>query len=77
MTEKVVRRNKPIYKISKKDKISYNVPNKKHLRSIWKILFFFGGTRIWTQGLTFAKQVLYHVRHSLNATGHLKQNKNK
>jgi hypothetical protein len=27
--------------------------------------FFFGGTRIWTQCLTLARQVVYHSSHSL------------
>jgi hypothetical protein len=30
---------------------------------VWLIFLFFGGTRVWTQGLTLARQVLYHLSH--------------
>jgi hypothetical protein len=34
-----------------------------------RLLFFFGGTvGVWTQGLTLARQVLFHVSHSANPT---------
>jgi hypothetical protein len=26
--------------------------------------FFFGSIRVWTQGLTLARQALYHLKHS-------------
>jgi hypothetical protein len=28
------------------------------------LFFFFGGTGVWIQGLMFARQALYHLRHS-------------
>jgi hypothetical protein len=37
------------------------------LNSLWDDLFWGeDGTRVWTQGLAFAKQALYHLSHTFN-----------
>jgi hypothetical protein len=35
--------------------------------STFDFFFVFGGTVVWTQGLTFARQVLYHLSRSASA----------
>jgi hypothetical protein len=41
-------------------------PDSDKTETEWFIWFFFGGdgTRVWTQGLILASQVLYHLSHS-------------